>query len=402
MPLTRIFSEAFGVLTICLVALLILLGLLCIGYTFYLRSHALGQGFNQLSYFSGPWIIRITFVLFTIWWGFGEILRLNFLRREGRVFNELDFKWQENVCRCYIVSNLGFAEPCLFLTLVFLLRAPLQNVDTGILSQKWNGKTAGCVLLFCLPFFVLQLFLILIGPELHKVERELPPYFTRVATPGMQNSDDIALCTYPFLNTILLGLFATVLTAYLLWLGRRVLKLVINKGLQKRVYTLIFSVSTFLPLRVILLGLSVFSKPEQFLFEALAFSSFIVQLCCAAICIVILVYCPVADCLALGNLTDLEARRRVVLVDHNDTASLFANRGHLEESVATSLERSSDASTKRGSISFRTFVRDETSAEAFVELSLFSPSRDGSPPASSSLVGWPMRSPARHAHGQGN
>ncbi|KAE8654406.1 glucuronoxylan 4-O-methyltransferase 1-like [Hibiscus syriacus] len=398
MPLTRISAEAFGVLTISLVALLIILGLVCIGYTFYLRSHVLRQGFIQLSYFSSPWIIRITFVLFTIWWGFGEIIRLNFLRRQGRVLNALDFKWQKNVCRCYIVSNLGFAEPCLFLILMFLLRAPLQNIDTGILSRKWNGKTAASVLLFCLPLFVLQLFLVLIGPELLDVRAELPPYFTRIATPGIQNSDDIALCTYPLLNTILLGLFATVLTAYLLWLGRRILKLVINKGLQKRVYTLIFLISTFLPLRVLLLGLSVISKPEQFLFEALSFSAFLVMLCCAGVCIVILVYCPVTDCLALGNLNDLEYRRRVVLDDHNDTASLIANQGHHEGSAAMSPERSSNASTKRGSISFRTFIRDETSTGAFVELSLFSHSRDGSPPGSP-RVGWPMRSPTTHVYG---
>ncbi|XP_022762712.1 uncharacterized protein LOC111308565 [Durio zibethinus] len=400
MPLTRYSAEAFGVLTICLVALLILLGLLCIAYSIYLRSRVLRLGFIQLSYFSGPWIIRITFILLAIWWGFGEIVRLNFLRRQGRVFNTLNLKWQENVCKFYIVSNLGFAEPCLFLTLVFLLRAPLQNMDTGILSRKWNGKTAGYVLLYCIPVFVLQLILILIGPELRKDRRELPPYFTRTATtPVMQNSaDDIALCTYPLLNTILLGLFATVLTAYLCWLGMRILKLVINKGLQKRVYTLIFSVSSFLPLRVLLLGLSVLSKPEQFLFEALAFSAFVVLLCCAGVCICVLVYCPVADCLALGNLHNFEVRRRVVLDDQNDTVSLIANQSHIEGSVGISPERNSDVSTKRGSISFRTFEKDGTSTGAFVELSLFSPSRDVTPPGSPPLLGWPMRPPT-HVHG---
>ncbi|OMO75083.1 hypothetical protein CCACVL1_16331 [Corchorus capsularis] len=396
MPLTRYSADAFGVLTICLVALLILLGLLCIAYSFYLRSRVLRQGFIQLSYFSGPWIIRITFILFAIWWGFGEIIRLNFIRRRGRLLNNL--KWQENVCKCYIVSNLGFAEPCLFLTLAFLLRAPLQRMDTGILSRKWNGKTAGYVLLCCLPVFVLQLILILIGPDLNKGRRILPLYFTRTAAQVMENSDNIALCTYPLLNTILLGLFATVLTAYLFWLGRRILKLVINKGLQKRVYTLIFSVSSFLPLRVLLLGLSVLSKPEQFLFEALAFSAFLVLVCCAGVCICMLVYCPVADCLALGNIHDLEARRRVVVDDQNDTVSLIANQSHLEGSVGISPERNSDASTKRGSISFRTYERDGTSAGAFVELSLFSPSRDVSPPGSPPLLGWPMRPPP-HVHG---
>ncbi|MBA0823594.1 hypothetical protein Goarm_020314 [Gossypium armourianum] len=362
MPLTRYSAETFGVLTICLVALLILLGLVCIGYSFYLHSCVLRQGFIQLSYFTGPWIIRITFILFAIWWGFGEITRLNFLRRQGRVLNALNLKWQENICKCYIVSNLGFAEPCLFLTLVFLLRAPLQNIDTGILSRKWNGKTAGYVLLYCFPLSVLQLILILIGPELHKERRELPPYFTRTATRVMENSDSIALCTYPLLNTILLGVFASVMSVYLFWLGRRILNLVINKGLQKRVYTLILSVSSFLPLRVLLLGLSVLSKPEQFVFEVLAFSAFVVLLCCVGVCICMLICCPVVDCIALGNLLDVEGRSD----DQNDAAvSLIGNQNHL----VSSPERNS----RNGSISFRTFEKDGTAATgALVELSLTS------------------------------
>ncbi|GAV63285.1 hypothetical protein CFOL_v3_06804 [Cephalotus follicularis] len=395
MPLTRLVADAFGAVTISLVALLILLGLLCIGYSFYFRSRVRSQGFVQLSYFSGPWIIRITFILFAIWWGCGEILRLSLLRREGKVFNALDWKWQETVCKCYIVSNMGFAEPCLFLTLVFLLRAPLQKMESGILSQKWNGKTAGYVLLYCLPVFVLQLIVILIGPQLNKnvnLSRKLPHYFTSTATPMTQNGDDIALCTYPLLSTILLGLFISVLTIYLFWLGRQILKLVINKGLQKRVYTLIFSVTSFLPLRVLLLGLSVLSKPEHFLFEALAFSAFLALVCCVGVCICMLVYYPVADSLALGNLQDMDARRRII-DDHNDTLSLIANQSHLEESVGFSPGRNSDASTKRGSISFRTMGKDGTSTGNFVELSLFSPSRDATPPGSPPLLGWPMRPP---------
>ncbi|EEF33515.1 uncharacterized protein LOC8288683 [Ricinus communis] len=396
MPLTSSAADAFGVVTICLVAILILLGLLCIAYSLYFRSHVRSQGFIQLTYFSGPWIIRITFILCFIWWGFGEILRLSLLRRKGKVLNALDLKWQETVCKGYLVSNLGFAEPCLFLTLVFLLRAPLQRMESGILSRKWNGKTAAYVLLYCLPVFVLQLFIILIGPQLRKNEgslQKLPHYFTSTATPTIENAVDvIALCTYPLLNTILLGLFAIILTIYLFWLGRRILKLVINKGLQKRVYTLIFSVSSCFPLRVLLLGLSVLSEPEDFLFEALAFSAFLALLCCAGVCICMLVYCPIADSLALGNILDMEARRRII-DDHNDTISLIANQSHLEESSRISPGRHSDASTKRGSISFRTYERDGTSTGPFVELSLFSPSRDATPPGSPPLMGWLMHPP---------
>uniref|UniRef100_A0A2P2L3K5 Uncharacterized protein n=1 Tax=Rhizophora mucronata TaxID=61149 RepID=A0A2P2L3K5_RHIMU len=391
MLLTRFDTDAFGVVTICLVALLILLGLLCIAYSFYFRCQLHGGSFIQLNYFNGPWIIRITFILFVIWWGVGEIVRLNFLRREGRILNALDLKWQENVCKAYIVSNLGFAEPCLYLTLVFLLRAPLQRTNSGILGQKCNAKIAAYVFLSSLPVFVLQLFIILIGPELKIKDSSLPPYFTRTATPTNQTAADaIALCTYPLLNTILLGLFATVLTVYLFWLGRRILKLIINKGLQKRVCMLILSVSSFLPLRVLFLGLSVLSKPEKFVFEAFAFLAFLALLCCAGVCICMLVYYPVADCLALGNLQDFEARR-VMLDDQNVTISLIANQSHLEESGQMSPGKNSDASAKLGSISFRAYGKDGTSTVPFVELSLFSPSRDATPPGSPPHLGWPMR-----------
>jgi len=388
MPLTRFSADAFGVVTICLVALLILLGLLCIIYSFYFRSRIRSQGFNQLSYFSGPWIIRITFILFAIWWGFGEVIRLSLLRRV------INLKWQETVCKCYIVSNLGFAEPCLFLTLVFLLRAPLQKMELGILSRSWNGKTAGYIILYCLPMFLLQLFVILIGPQLYREkssQRKLPSYFTAAT----ERVDNITICTYPLLSTIFLGIFAMILTAYLFWLGSRILKLVINKGLQKRVYMLIFSVSSFLPLRVLLLGLSVLVKPDPILFQVLVLLAFLALFGCAGVCICMLVYYPVADSLALGNIQDIEARRRVD-DDHNDTISLIANQSHLEEeSGRISPSRNSDASTKRGSISFRTFERDGTSMGTFVELSLFSPSRDATPPGSPPLLGWPMRPPTQ-------
>ncbi|KAA8536602.1 hypothetical protein F0562_029080 [Nyssa sinensis] len=394
MPLTRFVADALGVVTICLVALLVLLGLLCILYSFYFRTRIRSQGLIQLGYFSGPWIIRIAFVLFAIWWGLGEIFRLNLLSREGSIL-----KWRETVCKCYIVWNLGFAEPCLFLALVFLLRASLQKTELGTLSRKWNGKTVVYVLLYCLPVFVVQLIVILVAPQFNEGEslgHKLPHYFTSTST-KKKDQDDVTLCTYPLLSTIFLGLFATVLTTYLFWLGRRILSLVINKGLQKRVYTLIFSVSAFFPLRVLLLGLSVLSTPEHFLFEVLVFLAFLSLLCCAGVSICMLVYCPVADSLALRNLLDIEARRRIS-EEHNDILSLIANQRPPEESIeSSSPERDSVASAKRGSISFRTMEKDETSG-AFVELSLFSPSQHSTPPGSPRLIGWPMLPPTQ-VHG---
>ncbi|KAI6678889.1 hypothetical protein NL676_039685 [Syzygium grande] len=212
MPLTRFVTEAFGVVTICLVALLVLLGLLCIIYSFYFRSRTRSRDFDQLSYFTGPWVIRITFVLFAIVWGF--------------------------------------------------------RMESGILSRNWNGKTIGYILLYCFPVFALQLIITLVGPNLSKVK--------------------------------------------------------------------------------------------------------------------------MADSLALGKLHDLELRRRVS-DDQNETVSLIANLSHLEESGRMSPCRNSESSTKRGSISFRTCGKDGPSTANFVELSLFSPSQDATPPGSPPLLGWPMR-----------
>ncbi|CAI9769276.1 unnamed protein product [Fraxinus pennsylvanica] len=311
MPLTRFVADALGVVTICLVGALVLLGLFCTIYSFYFHNRVHGQ----------------------VWWGTGEILRLNLLRRDGRVLDALNLKWQET--------------------------------RSGTLSPKWNAKTAGYVLLCCLPMFVLQLVVILIGPEYNKENRwhKLPPYFIKAAAASKtKDNDNVALCTYPLLSTIFLGLFATILTTYLFWLGRRILHLVINKGLQKRVYALIFSFSSFLPLRVTLLGLSVLFEPEKLLFDAIAFLAFLSLLCCAGVGICTLVYLPVADSLALQTVQrDMESRRTSDL--YNDTISLIANQSPLEESAIRIPRGSLDTS-----VSFSTTENEEV---AFVELSRF-------------------------------
>ncbi|KAF5786528.1 hypothetical protein HanXRQr2_Chr10g0442001 [Helianthus annuus] len=390
MPLTSVLADALGVVTICLVAVLGLIGLLCILYSFYFRDHIRSQSQTQLRYFSGPWVVRIIFILFAIWWGFGEILRLEFLRRDGRVLNTLDLKWQETVCKCYIVSNLGFSEPCLFLTLIFLLRASLQKTESGPLSLKWNFRTVMYILLCALPLFALQMTVVLVGPnfetDLHMNKKG---YFFKTT----EDLNNVARCYYPLLSTMFLGLFATILTLYLFWLGSRILFLVINKGLKKRVYTLIFFVSGFYPLRVLLLGLSVLFTPGDAVFEVVAFLAFLSLLCCVGVGICVLVYFPIADSLALKNLQDMEATRRII-GEHNDTLSLIANHVPLDDFTASSGRNSS---TKCGSISFRAMEPDEQHVDQhrFVELSLFSPSQHSTPAGSPQLHGWPTTVPSR-------
>ncbi|KAL4588449.1 hypothetical protein LXL04_001339 [Taraxacum kok-saghyz] len=369
MPLTSVLADALGLVTIVLVTLLGFIGSLCIFYSFYFRNHIHTQSHSQLGYFSGPWIIRIIFIFFSIFWGLTEILRLEFLRREGRVLYTLNSKWQERVCKYYIVSNLGFSEPCLFLTLLFLLRASLQNTSSGPLSRKWNVKTTVYVLLGFLPIFALQMTVVFLGP-LYETDLRLnrKGYFFKT-TAGYE--DDVARCYYPLLSTIFLGVFASVLTGYLFWLGRRILISVINKGLQRRVYTLIFFVSSFFPLRVLLLGLSVLFKPGDAVFEVLAFLAFLSLLSCSGVGICVLVYFPIADSLALSNLD----------IGEHDTRSLIGNRDPIDDYAG---------SAKVGSISFRTTIEREENLGGFVELSLFSPSQHLTPVGSPQVHGWPM------------
>ncbi|XP_021772653.1 uncharacterized protein LOC110736671 [Chenopodium quinoa] len=384
MPLTSRAVDALGVVTISLVVLLVLFGVLCIIYTLYFRARIQRSELRRLDYFNGPWIVRIVFILFGICWGVGEVVRLSFFRQEGKVFHSLSLRWQEDICKLYILSNLGFTEPCLFLTMSFLLRASLDWRGSGILNRKWNFKTIGYVLLYCLPVFVLDLFVVTVAPKFRhgkiKVLSKLPEQFITVYWKLNVPGHPAVACTYPLLCTIVHGLFATVLTTYLLLLGRRMVVSVINKGLQKRVYILIFLVSSFLPLRVILLGFSVLARREHFLFEALAFSSFLVLFSFVVVGIFMLVYLPVADSLALNRdlgLPGTEGGRCYTSEDYADSLSLVAaNQSQIETSTATSLGRNSDVSTKRGSISFRTMIKDEASSTSGVyeeEMSTFSP-----------------------------
>ncbi|OVA14564.1 hypothetical protein BVC80_1811g29 [Macleaya cordata] len=135
-----------------------------------LGSRSIGR-LGQNRYMASDEFTNVNFnslILYAIWWGFGEVVRLSLLRRGDRVLYDLSLKWQETLCKFYILSNLGFAEPCLFLTIVFLLRASLQKREFGTLSQLWNGKTAGYVLLNCLPLFAFQCIVVLTGPKFNK------------------------------------------------------------------------------------------------------------------------------------------------------------------------------------------------------------------------------------------
>ncbi|XP_051137212.1 uncharacterized protein LOC127255621 [Andrographis paniculata] len=396
MPLTRVVADALGVVTVCLVAILVLLGVLCILYSLYLRSLIHGQALAPLTYFSGPWIIKILFIILAMWWGACEIARLSLLRHKGKFLGKLTHQWQQNVCKGYIISNLGFSEPCLFITLTFLLRASLQI--PGALSRMWNRKTTGFVLLYCLPMCILQITVISVVPKYKEELRpRIPSYFFEAAS-SPRSADDIVHCTYPLLSTILTGLFATVLTAYFFWLGRRILHLVISMRLRKRVYALIVSISGLFPLRAILLGLSILADPGDVLFDAISFLSFLLFFCSMGMIICIVIYLPIADSLSLRRLQiDSEAGRQAC-GGYDESSSLIGGRSPVEGSARNS--------AGQGSISFHHAGDDDgvepplpVSDAGFVELNLFNSSMHSSPPGSPSLDGWPATGGRRSGGG---
>lgn len=385
MPLTRIATDAIGVVTISLVSLTAVLGLVCIYRSLYFQLQIRRRGFPQLSYFNGPWITRITLILVAIWWGFGEIVRLTFLKEKGRPFSSQP--WQKNVCKFYLLSNLGFAEPSMFFMLALLLHAALQKRASDTLSQRWNRKTISYVLLSCLPIFIMQFVLILVGPKFNNEKSGKRTKMSKFFACTYSLTNDNSVCTYPLLSTIVLGIFYALLICCVMYVGTRLLSLVINKGLRRRVYVLMSSVILFLPFRVLLLGFSVLPSPGNLVFEAIVFLAFLMLLFCTVVGICMLVYFPVADSLALRDIGHIEIEGMPYDDYYYDGASLIANQSHQETG------RNSDASAKRGSISFRTMIKDESpQTQGMDDVRLFACGslHIGSPSGSPQLPGRPM------------
>ncbi|ONK73157.1 uncharacterized protein A4U43_C04F27860 [Asparagus officinalis] len=372
MPLTRFSAEAFGVVTVVLVSLLILLGLFCIYRSLYFQIRILRRDFLQLVYFNGPWVTRIALVLVAIWWGIWEILRLTLLKERLRLFSSAS--WQKNVCKFYILSNFGFAEPSMFLALIFLLHASLKKRDSGTLSQRWNRKAILYVLLLCLPVLGMQIALVFIGPKLNEKKNGGTKMYKYFINTSSIVKDSHRVCTYPLFSTSLLGLFDLLLILYALYVGRRLLSLVINKRLRRRVYWLISSIFLSLPLRVALLTLSAFLHPGSWAFEAIVFLAFCMLFFSAVVGIFMLVYFPVADSLALRDLGQIEIQEMPYDDYYHDSASLVANQSYLDTGSLADTGRNSDASTKRGSISFRTMIRDEPSTSEGIDEAGYYPS----------------------------
>ncbi|CAD6263599.1 unnamed protein product [Miscanthus lutarioriparius] len=296
MHLITYFTNIIGVVTIALISIVSILGLICLCRSVYFQLWIKRRGYQRLSYFNGPWLTRIILMLVALWWGVGEVLRLTFVNGEGRLISNR--AWQVNVCKFYIISNLGFAEPGLFLLLSFLLSAALQKQELGTLNRKWNRKTIRAVFILCSPSLIWEACVVFVGGRVSSDDGQRSKVSKYWYSASAIHNGNIT-CTYPLFSSVFLGAFYIILTVYVMFVGRQVLSLVINKGLRRRIYMLIFATGILLP-RATLLGLSVLPWPGEVVHEALVFVSFLVLMLAAMVGIVILVYFPVADTFAIG------------------------------------------------------------------------------------------------------
>lgn len=296
------FTNIIGVVTIALVSIVSILGLICLCCLVYFQLWIRRRGYWWLSYFNEPWLTRITLMFVAFWWGIGKVLRLTFVNREGRLIS--DQTWQENVCKFYIISNMGFAEPGLFLLLSFLLSIALQKQELGTLNRKWNQKTIRTIFILCSPSLIWEACVVFVGGlvALDDGQRSKVSKYRYYAS--AIHNDEIT-CTYPLLISAFLGAFYIVLIVYVMFVGHQMMSLVINKGLRRRIYMLIFATRILLS-RAILLGLSVLPWPGEVEHEALVFVSFLVLMLAAMVGIVILVYFQVADTFSIGDQEHIE------------------------------------------------------------------------------------------------
>lgn len=347
---------------------------------------------SHLSYFNGPWITRILLTLISILLSIGEVLRTSLVKR--KLFTDLAA--QENVCKGYLVFNLGFAEPCILFGFVFLLRASLQQRDSGALGRRWNVKTIRYMLLLCIPALVLISLLVFLVPKLtdQSGNQKLPKSFTRTSLSVGEGEGGTKeyLCMYPVLVTISLAVIELILICNLGYKGCVVFKEAVNKRLKNRVACIGFWVPSLSLLRLLLLGFSVMPHPGSFWVQLMTFSAFLTSLSGISIGILILVFYPVNDALVIEWELGQNGRTITELLPYDDYysdgASLIGNRSYQD------LERNSETSTKHGSMSFRTMVGSEGMSDdlpGYFRAGLLSGSPSSSSPSSVSRPMLPLR-----------
>ncbi|KAE8710741.1 Detected protein of unknown function [Hibiscus syriacus] len=288
LPFLKSAVESFFV---TFIAALLGFSLFCICFILLIRFKS--RSSRHLQNFNSLWTVRFLFVVFVAFWGLTEVIRLPLFRRVylHPMFPKLAPPEQANFCKLHLVLSLGFFEPGFLVILLFLL-------DVSVKKTTPNGFfSVFYVFASCLPLFLLQVyFVFLAGSELRFRKLFNRCWFLFEIDQG-QGGDAEILCAYPFISTVLFGIFGVIFIFSFLLSFWKVVSHVINKSLKFRVYVLSFTILISLPLQILLMGLSAFWTPDKSTHDGLAISVFLTTFACAVVGEGILVIKPIADSL---------------------------------------------------------------------------------------------------------
>ncbi|KAE8675563.1 Detected protein of unknown function [Hibiscus syriacus] len=231
------------------IAALLVLSLFCI--CFILLIHFKSRNSSHLQNFNSLWTVRFLFVVFIACWGLTAVIRLPLFQRVclHPLFPKLTPPQQANFCKLHLVLSLGIFEPGFLVILLFLL-------DVSVHKTTPNGFfSVFYVFASCLPLFLVQVYFVFLdGSNVH-----FPKFFNRSWLPFHKDTGEV-LCAYPFLSTLLFGVFAVIFIFSFLLSFWKVASHVINKALKLRIFALAFTILVCLPLQIMLMGCRLFGR----------------------------------------------------------------------------------------------------------------------------------------------
>ncbi|CAA7410902.1 unnamed protein product [Spirodela intermedia] len=251
---------------------------------FHLRASR-GEGprpRRRLRDLNSLWAVRILLAVFACLWSMAELLRLRFLLPN---WLHLD------LCRGHVLASQGFAEPCFFTTLLFLLRTSVQG---KICYPNAFAMALVLALLSSLPFLLLHSLFLSLSPWVFSPLGIPPEVFFGQGTTNFSHG---GRCSYPLFSTALLAWFGAAYVPWFVSACWRAAEVVINKRLGVRLYALTSTVVLGICVQVVALALSAFWSPGTAVFQGLRLAAFLGVFSSALVGEWVLVLCPIADAL---------------------------------------------------------------------------------------------------------
>ncbi|KAL3651269.1 hypothetical protein CASFOL_004271 [Castilleja foliolosa] len=294
-------KSAFDLVTIGFIAGLLLLSLLSLSFIIYLRFKS--RRLQHLENFNSLWTVRLLLVLLSTFWAINEILRLPLVRRKYLypLLPSITLQQQADICKIHAILSLGLFEPSFLVTLLFLVNVSIKKENP---SRIW---ALASLFMVCAPMTVLQILFVYFQP----FEGKMPRFMHGSSVPGKDVfGNRTMLCTYPFFSCVIFGGFAVIYSMVFLLSCWRMMEMVINKGMRKKINSLATVVMVALSVQIVCLSLSWLWMPDEMAYGFVVLVLFLFVMGSMVMGEVILVIKPIVDALAVGG----EVRLRTVAV----------------------------------------------------------------------------------------